>query len=143
MEEISPRIENQETPDVSGVQNPEVAHERSDVNVRGILMFALMLFAFTVVTVLLIWWLFDYFAAREARLDRPRSMLAGSHGESLPPEPRLQVSPAQDMRELRAKEDTLLNTYGWVDQQAGVVRIPIERALQLLAERHSGPSDED
>lgn len=135
MAETSSHIANQQTSDVSGVQNPDVARERSDVNVRGILMFALALFAFAVVTVLLVWWLFDYFAAREARLDRPLSALASSRGESLPPEPRLQVSPAQDMQELRAREDALLNTYGWVDQQDGVVRIPIERAIQLLAER--------
>jgi len=81
------------------------------------------------------WWLFDYFAARTAQLDQPRSPLASSSPrESLPPEPRLQVSPAQDLKELRAAEDAMLHSYGWVDQQAGVVRIPIERAMELLAE---------
>ncbi|MGH7961634.1 MAG: hypothetical protein ACRERD_07365 [Candidatus Binatia bacterium] len=135
MEETSSHIANQQTPDISGVQNPDVTHEHSDVDVRGILMFALMLFAFAVVTLVLVWWMFDYFAVREARSDRPRSLLAGSPGESLPPEPRLQVSPSQDMQTMRAAEDALLNSYGWVDQQAGIVRIPIERAMQLLAER--------
>jgi hypothetical protein len=53
----------------------------------------------------------------------------------LPPEPRLQISPQQDMRQMRAAEMAALHSYGWVDRQAGIVRIPIERAIELLAER--------
>jgi len=51
-----------------------------------------------------------------------------------PPEPRLQTAPADDLRNLRAAEQTRLTTYGWVDRKAGVVRIPIERAKELVAE---------
>jgi hypothetical protein len=39
------------------------------------------------------------------------------------------------MAALQAHEDELLNNYGWVDQDAEVVRIPIERAMELLLER--------
>ena len=52
-----------------------------------------------------------------------------------PPEPQLQTHPLKDMDELRAAERTMLDHYAWVDQEAGVVRIPIERALELTAER--------
>jgi len=38
------------------------------------------------------------------------------------------------LRELRAKETAAATTYGWVDQPKGVVRIPIERAMQLTVE---------
>lgn len=144
MAETSSHTANQRTPDVSGVQNPDVAHEHSDVDVRGILSFALVLFAFTVVTFVLIWWLFGYFAVRETKSDRPLlPLVSSSSGVMLPPEPRLQVSPSQDMQELRAAEDALLNSYGWVDQQVGVVRIPIERAMQLLAERGLPAREDD
>ncbi len=120
---------------VGKTENPQVSHEQSDVNVRRILAFGLGLLVAGVVIQLGMWWLFDYFAARTAQLDQPRSPLASSSPrESLPPEPRLQVSPAQDLKELRAAEDAMLHSYGWVDQQAGVVRIPIERAMELLAE---------
>jgi hypothetical protein len=49
--------------------------------------------------------------------------------------PRLQISPSDDLRTLREREDTDLNTYGWVDRSRGVVRIPINRAMDLLLER--------
>lgn len=53
----------------------------------------------------------------------------------LPPEPRLQRVPIADLTRLREREERLLTSYGWVDREAGVVRIPVERAMQLVAER--------
>jgi hypothetical protein len=52
-----------------------------------------------------------------------------------PPFPRLQISPAQDLKTFRAREDAELNSYGWVNQTAGVARIPITRAMDLLLQR--------
>jgi hypothetical protein len=45
------------------------------------------------------------------------------------------VTPQQDLKAMRSEEDVLLHSYGWLDQRAGIVRIPIERAMKLLAER--------
>ena len=53
----------------------------------------------------------------------------------LPPEPRLEANPFQALQALRAHEDELLTHYGWIDQSKGIVRIPIERAMELTAER--------
>jgi hypothetical protein len=52
-----------------------------------------------------------------------------------PPEPRLQEEPFGDLIAQRAEEDAWLRSYGWVDREAGVVRIPIEEAMRLIAER--------
>jgi hypothetical protein len=52
-----------------------------------------------------------------------------------PPEPRLQGQPTKDLVEMRREEDEALSTYGWVDPQAGVVRIPIDRAMDRVLER--------
>ena len=51
------------------------------------------------------------------------------------PPPRLEILRSEALLEVRGREELLLNTYGWVDQKAGVVRIPIERAIDLLVER--------
>jgi hypothetical protein len=51
------------------------------------------------------------------------------------PPPRLQAEPAQDFPTYRAREAAILDSYAWVDEDAGVARIPIERAMALLAER--------
>ena len=48
------------------------------------------------------------------------------------PEPRLQISAERDLAELRAREDLELNSYGWIDKRAGLVRIPIDRAMELI-----------
>jgi hypothetical protein len=50
------------------------------------------------------------------------------------PEPRLQQSEPVDLARLRAKEEALLSTYGWVERKEGIVRIPIDEAMQLLAD---------
>jgi hypothetical protein len=55
--------------------------------------------------------------------------------EQLPPFPRLQARPENDLSAMRAREDSILYTYGWVDRQKGIVRIPIGRAMDLLAAR--------
>ncbi len=94
------------------------------MNLKSILSFGIGLIALTVVVLLLMWLMFNAFATREAQLDRPPSPLADTR--RLTPEPRLQVNPIQDLKELRAREGVLLNSYGWVNKDAGVVRIPIE-----------------
>ena len=50
------------------------------------------------------------------------------------PEPRLQVDAPNELRQMRAAEEAALNSYGWVDKEAGVVKIPVDRAMEILAE---------
>ena len=51
------------------------------------------------------------------------------------PAPELQIDPAQDMERYQLPRKETLASYGWVDRQAGIARIPIERAMELIAER--------
>ena len=51
------------------------------------------------------------------------------------PQPRLEENERTELREFRLGEEQKLHSYGWVDQKAGVARIPIDRAMQLIAER--------
>lgn len=53
----------------------------------------------------------------------------------IPPRPRLQPDPPLELAEFRNSEEQKLTRYGWVDRKAQVVRIPIDRAIDLLAER--------
>lgn len=53
----------------------------------------------------------------------------------VPPAPHLQIAPTQDLLQMRAEEDAQLHNYGWVDRQAGIATIPIDRAMDLLAQR--------
>ncbi len=68
-------------------------------------------------------------------LNRGHEVAVKSRPAPLYPEPRLQVAPAADLGALRAHEESILHSYGWVDRPAGVVRIPIERSMELLLQR--------
>lgn len=52
-----------------------------------------------------------------------------------PPLPHLQVDSARDLAAFRAEEEQKLHTYGWVDRSNGVVRVPVERAIELTLQR--------
>jgi hypothetical protein len=115
--------------------NPDVHHEHSDVNIRAILGFGAALIVVAAVVHLLIYVLFGYFTSREGVQTPAEYPLAAAQGHRVPPEPRLQTDPRQDLADLRAREDDTLSSYGWVDKNAGVVRIPIEAAMKLTLER--------
>ena len=115
--------------------NPRVHHETSDVDVRGVLAFGVGLVVVTAFFSFLVLVLFQYLQAREARRVVPEYPLATTQETRLPPEPRLQVAPREDLQELRTQEDRILNSYGWTDKNAGAVRIPIEEAMKLMVQR--------
>ncbi len=104
-------------------------HERTDVNVRGVLLAAGALAAAGIVVQLVVG--VQFAALRGARESPPAPLAVGPLGG--PPEPRLQTMPAEDLAQLRAREDTILDGYGWEDRAAGVVHIPIGRAMELVA----------
>lgn len=64
-----------------------------------------------------------------------RDALPNLEVQTVPTEPQLQPRPARELQTLRAAEDEVLETYGWVDRQQGLARIPIDRAMELLAEK--------
>ena len=114
--------------------NLEVHHEESDVDIRAIFGFGAALMAVAFVALLMIYVLFGFFDGRE-RSSAPAEYPLAAQANKEPPEPRLQTNPREDLRELRAREDEILTSYGWVDRNAGVVRIPIDAAMKLTLER--------
>jgi len=121
-----------ETPHQSNV-GP--GHDVSEVDFPAVVRFGVALVVVAVAVHLLIWLMFDVFAARAARGGAPLYPLAAGQERRLPPEPRLQTHPRQDLRDLQTQEDEILSSYGWVDRNAGVVRIPIDAAMKLTLER--------
>ena len=107
-------------------------HETHDINARAVAWFGLGL----VITFLLIFvmarWLLGIFGAQHS-VGTAVTQISGQQMQ--PPQPRLQSNPTGDMARFRAWENGILTNYAWVDRPAGVVRIPIERAMDLIAER--------
>ncbi len=115
-----------------GASLPGTGYEPSDADPKPIVWFGVALAAMLVVTIAAMAWMFDYFTAREKQLDTSGSPLADTR--EIPKAPQLQVTPASDLTRLRAREQARLDSYGWVDRQQGLVHIPIERAMEMLAE---------
>jgi len=127
--------ENKHTPHpMPDLSNPEMRHEHADVNVWAIGKVAIALVLVTIASVFLMVGVFRYFEVRENAVQPPPPAVE-FQGRNLPPEPRLLQNEPQDLEEVRAAEDKALNGYGWVDRQHGIVRIPVDRAIDLLAQR--------
>lgn len=111
----------------------EPRHERTDIRVGLMAKLGIFLLVLTAIIVFAVLSLFRNIVSRESQREEPRSTLAAS------PEPfsgpLLQVSPPEELQNVFAAEREILTSYGWVDREVGVVRIPIDLAIDLLAER--------
>jgi hypothetical protein len=133
-----------------GVLNPETHHETSDVNVRGILWFVVIFVAFAIVTHIFLYFLYAGLQ-KHFRADIQPKRTAIATPARMPQTPRLQPFPQKDQRkadippysntpvtdmvEMHATEEQALKSPGWIDKQKGIVRIPIERAKQIVVQR--------
>ena len=139
-----------ETPDVSHIRNVEVTHETSDVSVRGVLTFVVVLTIATAAVSAGMWVLFRYFDAQEAKEPKRGPMALTEKKDRMPPEPRLQSAPGFEVtledgqkkdleraipqaeyRVLRQQWDENLRT-GLKDQSGNVVGMPIDQAMEKV-----------
>jgi hypothetical protein len=125
----------QEPPPAAPIPPGEVRFEGADVTTRSVAKaLAILVFA-TVVVVALLLPLFGWFESRARRGDPPPPPMGGHPEGRLPAEPRLQTTPVEDLAAIRDEEERRLKSYGWVDERQGVVHIPIEAAMRLIAQR--------
>lgn len=118
------------------VQTPSgsaVGHETSDAHARPIVLIGFALAIIVAVMGVISYGILAYLDANV--VDNISASPMATEGAQRPPEPRLEEHPALELPKLRAREDELLSTYGWTDKKAGVVRIPIDRAMELQLQR--------
>ena len=133
-----------------------LGYEKSDVGVTGIIVFLASMAIFVVVTAVVCYGVGGMINAHMNKEDGPNSKWTKTVNirqlGDLPsnpamqdkvaqlmqsfPAPRVQVDNGdEDIATLHAKEDLLLDHYTWIDEQKGTVRIPIERAMELIAQQ--------
>jgi hypothetical protein len=112
-------------------EHTQAGHERSDFNPGAVLFFAAVL-ASTIAAVVAVSFLFMRFAAPRVPGPQPGASSAAREGAAVAP--RLQVQGSNELREMREAEERVLNSYAWIDKEAGIVRIPVERAMEMLVE---------
>jgi hypothetical protein len=110
----------------------EDGYERRDANTRVLLHFGFWLAVLLVVVLITMRWAFNYLSAKDPLGPPPTPF---ENARALPPRPQLQVEPHQDLKTYCEQELNDLNSYGWVDSQSGVVRIPVDQAMDKILQQ--------
>lgn len=115
------------------MKNSSPAYETRDAHFRPLIITGVGLVGLMFLILLVVWGVFG--------LLEERSPQPGGFPETFveprtaPPEPTLQPNPRADMLVLRAREDSLLSRYSWIDREAGMAAIPIDSAMQRVLRR--------
>jgi len=121
-------------------------YERQDLQPSGVLIFLLVLGLVTLACMFGLRFFYTYLDRRE-RIEQPpvsplvtnvpadTRHIAPGYPQSVFPSPKLEEDERGQLNGIRLNEENMLNSYGWVDEKAGTVRIPIERAMDLLVQR--------
>jgi hypothetical protein len=104
--------------------------EARDVSTRGLLYFLLAVGIFLIITAFVVVGLFSHY--EKSDLPRPEVRSLFGSARPLPPAPRIQVAPGDDIQNYREAEQQFLSSSGWIDQKNGIARISIDRAMELL-----------
>jgi hypothetical protein len=108
-------------------------YETKDWNARYIAYFVIGLLISAVIIHAGVWILYRWFEGHQPRAEYRPTLVEMPN--TPPPEPHLQLSPPTEYQEQRKREEKILNGYGWVDRDKGLVHIPIDEAMKTLAER--------
>jgi len=110
---------------------PEPEHEDKDVNVKGIVIAGLAIAVGAFIVFVVSAFLLNWLTSRGQQVTQVPSV---SPLPTLQPaNPPLQVNEPADLKALREEEDKKLNTYQWIDRNKGIVQIPIDRAMEIIA----------
>lgn len=125
-------------------RNPETEFEHQDLSPSAVYSFLIGLAVAGIVIYFVLWGLYRYMDAYQRSHQPPQNPLVQTEADTryVPPQaiqkfpqPRLEKNERTGIDDFLLKEEQTLDSYGWVDQKAGVVRLPIERAMQLIAQR--------
>ena len=124
-----------------GTRNPEVNYERRDLSVRAVFAFFISLAIAGVIVQVALWGVFKYLGPQKQAhptqlnaIETSSRQIPGGDPAVRFPAPQLQPNPPADLNKFRTREEQVLNSYGWVDQSAGLVHIPIEKAIEILVQ---------
>jgi hypothetical protein len=130
-------------------ENPQVAYEHSDADIVTVSKYAIALVFGVLIAASAMWGLFDYFSAHSNEDETVVSKAVLEERDKLSPQqplrvtpklemneaPHLQATPKLYIKELHALEDEYLTSYGWVEPSQGIVRIPIQEAIAMVAKK--------
>jgi hypothetical protein len=131
-----------------GQSNPETSFEREDLSTRGVFVFMIGLAIIGLVIYFIIVGMYSFLDKYEHARMTTASPLVTSRGPAARvvtkdymekfkenAAPMLESDERGQFKDFLLKQEDQLNSYGWINEQAGVAHIPIERAMDLIVER--------
>jgi hypothetical protein len=137
----------------SATPNGHADFERKDISVNGVAVFLVGLAAMILISYFVVDVFYRvlerHFEAEQAPVS-PLLTTAQQDTRRLPPQygedyakylkesfpaPQLETDERTQLNEVRLREEDILSTYGYVEQNAGIIRIPIDRAMDLLVQQ--------
>jgi len=115
---------------VEHIPNGSSGHEEREVDVRTIVVSLAALLVGAMLAAFLTIGIFRYFHSAN-KVDQT----AKENPQQIPPEPRVEERPYEQLISVRAREERILNSYAWVDRKEGTVRVPISNAIDMLAQK--------
>jgi hypothetical protein len=109
-------------------------YETRDANPSMLFMVGGGLIVLILVVMFVVLGILKIFQAHRPTTEEPPPP-ATAEAHSVPPEPRLQTNPEADYARLLVEQDSVLRSYGWVDEHMGIVHIPIDTAIAIVAAR--------
>lgn len=139
--------------DIPNAPLPHGDYERRDIKVSGVLYFLLGLGVSGIIIAFIVNGIFWFLNKRFEAEQKPISPLlpnTTTDTRRIPPQygqdyqkylreqfpaPQLEIDERTELNDIRLREENTLSTYGWVDKNAGTIHIPIDHAMDLLAQR--------
>jgi hypothetical protein len=116
---------------------PVAGYEQPAVNLGRIIVWAIGLIVGIGVVLVIATIMLLIFASPTISISVPPPGVAINQAvpTPLPPPPNLETTPGQSSEFVRSREESQLTTYGYLDRSKGIVRIPIDQAINLVAQR--------
>ncbi len=128
-EKIQSKVTN--GPAAQNLSSP--THELRDANVKNLWLIGGGLFGAVLIVLALLAGLFAFYTHHTTAPDTKASTFIVP--DNTAPGPHIQSDPHEDLLKLRASEDSVLTSYGWVDKNTGVARVPISVAMKMIVKK--------
>lgn len=109
---------------------PLLPPEARDADIKVVVWTGIGVLVFMVICVIIAKFHYDYEISQQPVEEGPFA-----NEQRMPPEPRLQAYPAKDLAAFRETQAHVTDTFGWVDKNAGVARVPVEKAVDMVLEK--------
>jgi hypothetical protein len=119
-----------------GPTPPGAKYEHTDIDTSVGYKFGLWLAVSMAISIAIVYGTFWFFEGQERNANAAAQKYPLAVGQvKAPPAPNLQTQPFKDIYTLRQSEAEKLGSYGWVDKEGGIARIPIDRAIDVMLQK--------